>query len=880
MLPPQVIHSIGRYEIKSLIGAGGMGTLYLARDTNPNTYRLVALKLLNANLDSEDLRERFGREARSLAALNHSNVVNIYDSGEYQYSPYIVMEYVRGETLAEKIARKAPLSIAQKLKLMSELCAGLAHAHEAGIIHRDIKPANLMVDHHGRLKLLDFGIARGEAGMTRFGPQVTQVNVRIGTPGYMSPEQIEGGEIDGRSDLFAVGAVLYELIAYREAFSGTTTRQIENKVLQSQPAPLTSVVPGLDPELESIVNKALAKDPSDRYQDAIQLESALEHVRWRLGLAESTPAGKATPLPGVGIGRKSHESRAETAYQRARAFYEEQAREAAKRYCIEALAEEPNHEAARALLHEIDPRAWVASEAPRESTPVPPPVLTPGRGRSSASDERTMVSTRARGSASSGGDEPTMLSTRARSGQSYGVNEPTMLGTRVGRGTPQTDAATVVVTHERSRWRVPPGWQRYVPIVGAVALVVVTATVAVFVARWLFAPNAGELALTVTKPKGGTISAEGINCGSAASDCSTTLKKGATVEFHIEADKGFRFSGFTGDCAPAGRTVMNSPRTCGATFEEDVPVTGGNSPVELLTIAPPSGGTVVAEGIKCGSQGKECSTNRPRGSHLKLAPWADKGFTFQGFTGDCTQSGEAHMIAPRTCGAMFVAAGATSNLGTGGRSGAGSRGSAGGSDVASGGTAKGGTTTGAPPSGGGSSTAGGGSTGGVTPGGSAGRASGGTGGATGGDPGSGTAPPPPKSVDDKDAELIAPPKPPPPPAMADIAKKEIDQLLERYRSAYEARNFEGVQRAFPNVQGAIRDQFKQIKSLKYDFTGAPKYVQLDAFNGTAVVEIGSTQTTEMPTGKRPPITFVETIDLQKRGADGQWVINSVRRAQK
>jgi serine/threonine protein kinase len=872
MLSPQIIHSIGRYEIKSLIGAGGMGTLYLARDTNPNTYRLVALKLLNANLDSEDLRERFGREARSLAALNHPNVVNIYDSGEYNWAPYIVMEYVRGETLAEKIARKAPLSIGQKLKLMTELCAGLAHAHEAGIIHRDIKPANLMVDHHGRLKLLDFGIARGEVGMTRFGPQVTQVNVRIGTPGYMSPEQIEGGEIDGRSDLFAVGAVLYELIAYREAFSGTTTRQIENKVLQSQPAPLTSIVPGLDPELESIVNRALAKSPSERYQDANQLESALEHVRWRLGLAESTPSGKATPLPGVNVGRKSHESRAETAYQRARAFHEENARDAAKRYCIEALAEEPNHEAARALLHEIDPRAWVASEAPRESTPIPPTVQTPGRGRSPASDERTMHSTRGRGSASYG-DEPTMLSTGARSGPSYS-NEPTMLGTRAGRGTPGTDAATVLVTQEGSRWRFPPGWQRYVPIVGAVALVVVSATVAVFVARWLFAPNAGEVALTVTKPKGGTISADGINCGTAASDCSTTLKKGATVEFRIEADKGFRFSGFTGDCAPAGRTIMNSPRTCGATFEEDVPVTGGNSALELLTIAPATGGTVVAEGIKCGSQGKECSTNRPRGSHLKLVAWADKGFTFQGFTGDCTQSGEAHMIAPRTCGAMFVQAGAANNLGSGGRSGPGSRGSAGGTGVAPGGTGPGGTSSGGGSvTGGGGSTARGGSGGGIAPG-------GGTTGGTGGDPGGGIAPPPPKSVDDKDAELIAPPKPPPPPAMADLARKEIEGLLERYRSAYEARNFEGVQRAFPSVPPAIRDQFKQIKSLKYDFAGAPKYVQLDAFNGTAVVEIGSTQTTEMPTGKRPPITFVETIDLQKRGADGQWVINSVRRAQK
>ena len=154
---------IGRYEIKSLIGRGGMGDLYLAFD--PNTNRLVALKLLNATLDSDELRQRFAREARALAALNHTNIVNIYDTGEFEDSPFIVMEYVRGETLAEMIKRKAALSVSQKLKLMAELCAGLAQAHEAGIIHRDIKPANLMVDQQGRLKILDFGIARVAEGI-------------------------------------------------------------------------------------------------------------------------------------------------------------------------------------------------------------------------------------------------------------------------------------------------------------------------------------------------------------------------------------------------------------------------------------------------------------------------------------------------------------------------------------------------------------------------------------------------------------------------------------------------------------------------------------------------------------------------------------------
>ena len=345
----QVPSRISRYEIKTLIGTGGMGSLYLARDTNPNTNRLVALKLLNTNLESGDLRERFARESRALAALNHSNIVDIYDSGEFRGFPYIVMEYVRGETLAEKIKRQAPMSLGQKLKLMVELCSGLGHAHDGGIIHRDIKPANLMVDQHGRLKILDFGIARvSEGTMTRAGLQVTQVNMRIGTPGYMSPEQIEGGDIDRRSDLFAVGAVFYEVLSYREAFTGTTTRQIENKVLEAQPQPLRSLIPGLDPEIEQIVAKALAKHPDDRYQDAASFEEALERQRWRLGPSDTPiPAARHTPVPSPGAGRRARDSRADAAYHRSLSVYEEGAVDAARRFAIEALAEDPDHVDAR-----------------------------------------------------------------------------------------------------------------------------------------------------------------------------------------------------------------------------------------------------------------------------------------------------------------------------------------------------------------------------------------------------------------------------------------------------------------------------------------------------------------------------------------------------
>ena len=314
-------------------------------------------KLLNATLDSSELRARFAREARALAALNHPNIVNIYDydTGEFEDSPFIVMEYVRGETLAEMIKRRAPLSVSQKLKLMAELCAGLAQAHEAGIIHRDIKPANLMVDQQGRLKILDFGIARvAEGNGTRVGLPLTQVNMVIGTPGYMSPEQIEGGEVDHRSDIFAVGAVCYELLSYREAFSGTNTRQIERQVLQGQPAPLASLVPGLDPEIDEIVLRALKKDPNKRYQDAATFEKALERLRLRLG-----PDAPVRPI-GRRLRRRrarrstSRDPRAEAAYQRALAADQGGAPDAARRFAVEALADDPSHVGARALLARLD----------------------------------------------------------------------------------------------------------------------------------------------------------------------------------------------------------------------------------------------------------------------------------------------------------------------------------------------------------------------------------------------------------------------------------------------------------------------------------------------------------------------------------------------
>ena len=371
---------IDRYEIKTIIGAGGMGSLYLARDTNPNTNRLVAIKLLLANLDSGDLRERFAREARALAALNHPNIVSIFDSGEFQGSPFIVMEYVRGETVAEKIKRRATMTLGQKLKLMVELCSGLQHAHEAGIIHRDIKPANLMVDRHGRLKILDFGIARVSEGLTRMGVQVTQLNMRIGTPGYMSPEQIEGGDIDRRSDVFAVGAVCYELLAYREAFTGTNTRQVENRVLQSHPEPLLSLIPDLDPEIEKIITRALAKDADAPLSGRDGARGGIRARALAAGAGGNAATGRPRGIPtrrSFPAKKAGHDSRAEVVYQRCLAIYADGAHDAARRFAIEALAEDPDHEGALDFMKRFGPSTWPPAPADAARRPRALHVVRP-----------------------------------------------------------------------------------------------------------------------------------------------------------------------------------------------------------------------------------------------------------------------------------------------------------------------------------------------------------------------------------------------------------------------------------------------------------------------------------------------------------------------
>jgi len=204
---------IDRFEILERIGQGGMGTVFKAHD--PRINRIVAVKLLREGFDTPDMRERFMREARAAGQLRNPHIVTIFELGEFEEQPYIVMEFVEGEPLDRLIKRQAPLSIIRKMELIEALCSGLAYAHRVGIVHRDIKPPNLLVESEGSLKILDFGIARVEDS------ELTKVGTLIGTPNYMSPEQLHGGALDKRCDIFAVGAVFYELLAFRRAFPGS-----------------------------------------------------------------------------------------------------------------------------------------------------------------------------------------------------------------------------------------------------------------------------------------------------------------------------------------------------------------------------------------------------------------------------------------------------------------------------------------------------------------------------------------------------------------------------------------------------------------------------------------------------------------------------------
>ena len=257
--------SLGQYEIRSLLGSGGMGVVYLARDTKLD--RDVALKLLPADFSNDaDRLRRFELEARSASALNHPAIVAIYDLGQAESQPYISMELVDGQTLRQ-ILQAGPLQARRALQVAAPIADGLAKAHEAGIVHRDLKPENLMVSRDGFAKILDFGLAKlvGEIDARATLETATEKGTRpgsvVGTVGYMSPEQASGGQADSRSDQFSFGLVLYEMLTGKRAFQRPTAVETLSAIIRDDPPPVRQLNPSVPAPVQWIVDRCLAKTP-------------------------------------------------------------------------------------------------------------------------------------------------------------------------------------------------------------------------------------------------------------------------------------------------------------------------------------------------------------------------------------------------------------------------------------------------------------------------------------------------------------------------------------------------------------------------------------------------------------------------------------------
>jgi serine/threonine protein kinase len=276
---------LGPYEVVSPLGAGGMGEVYRARDTRIG--RDVAVKVLPSALiaDSDRLR-RFEQEAHAAAKLSHPNIVTLFDVGRQDGAPYVVSELLEGETLRERLSGVG-LSPKKAIDHAIQIARGLAAAHEKGIVHRDLKPENLFVTHDGQVKILDFGLAkltRGDEiaeGLTHTGLPVarpTEAGTVLGTVGYMSPEQVRARPADHRSDIFSLGAVLYEMLTGQRAFRGGSAVETMNAILKEDPPELSTTGKALPPALERIVGHCLEKNPEERFQSARDVAFGLEAV--------------------------------------------------------------------------------------------------------------------------------------------------------------------------------------------------------------------------------------------------------------------------------------------------------------------------------------------------------------------------------------------------------------------------------------------------------------------------------------------------------------------------------------------------------------------------------------------------------------------------
>jgi len=296
---------LGPYEIEEEIGAGGMGEVYRARDTRLD--RTVAIKVLPDHLSqSPELRQRLEREAKAVSSLSHPNICALYDIGHEDGVDYLVMEFIDGETLSERL-RQGPMPLEDSLRYGVEIADALEKAHRQGIVHRDIKPGNIMLTATGA-KLLDFGLAKADSGLDgdadlTVSPTVskplTTAGTVLGTYQYMAPEQLEGKEVDARTDIFSLGAVLYEMVTGRRAFAGGSQASLIGAIMTEQPAPTSTLQPMTPPAFDRVIQTCLSKDPEERWQTAHDVKLQLQWI---------AEGGSVVGLPApVAARRKSRE---------------------------------------------------------------------------------------------------------------------------------------------------------------------------------------------------------------------------------------------------------------------------------------------------------------------------------------------------------------------------------------------------------------------------------------------------------------------------------------------------------------------------------------------------------------------------------------------
>jgi serine/threonine protein kinase len=347
--------TFGRYEILDKLGEGAMGVVYRARDQSLG--RVVALKMLSAELSGEEeLLQRFQREAEAVGRLSHPNIVTVYDVGDAEGQLYMAMELLEGDDLRSIIERRAPIPLPDRVRILQKICEGVAYAHSRGVVHRDIKPANILVTLDGRVKLLDFGLARVATRST-----ITRQGVILGTPDYMAPEQAMGKVTDRRSDAFSAGAVFYEFLTGTKPFRSKTLHGVLYQIISEEPDPLLTVNPDLPAQLAALVHGMLRKDPEKRFSLLEELGRALQDIHHALRRSRSRSVMPQAPPAG-------DESRARVRdhLSRGRAHLEAGRPDAALEDMGEVLALDPGCEEAVEL-------AWRANKARWPDAAAQPP---------------------------------------------------------------------------------------------------------------------------------------------------------------------------------------------------------------------------------------------------------------------------------------------------------------------------------------------------------------------------------------------------------------------------------------------------------------------------------------------------------------------------